>query len=113
MTGGVALVLTTVAALGWRRALARALVGFVVEYAIALANRPPLDLRAPLVGAGMLLVGELASLAMNLATRPAPLAPGGGLENCLQPCVGFLRPPPLKGGTGPLCRLCTRRPFAA
>lgn len=71
VTGGVAVVLTTAAAFGWRRALAWALIGFVVEYAVALADRPAVDIRAPLVAAGLLLVGEFASLAMNLA-RPTP-----------------------------------------
>jgi hypothetical protein len=73
VAGGLALALTTAAALGWRRALAWALVAFVVEYALALASRPALDLRAPLVAAGLLVVGELASLAPNLGgTEPAP-----------------------------------------
>lgn len=65
ITGGIGVVLTAVAVLGWRRALAWALVAFVLEYAIALADRPALDLRAPIVGAGLLMVGELASLAQS------------------------------------------------
>lgn len=66
VTGSIAVVLTVAAVLGWRRALAWALVGSVFEYALALANRPELDLRAPLVGAGLLVLGELASVAPTL-----------------------------------------------
>lgn len=66
VTGSIAVVLTVAAVLGWRRALAWALVGFVLEYALALADRPELDLRAPLVAAGLLVVGELASVSRSL-----------------------------------------------
>jgi hypothetical protein len=71
VTGVIAVVLTVAAAFGWRRALAWALIGLVLEYALALADRPELDLRAPLVGAGLLLVGELASVARSLRA-PSP-----------------------------------------
>ena len=43
VTGVIAVVLTVAAVLGWPRALAWALVAFVLEYALALANRPELD----------------------------------------------------------------------
>jgi hypothetical protein len=66
VTGVIAAVLTVAAVLGWPRALAWALVAFVLEYALALANRPELDLRAPLVGGGLLALGELASLARSV-----------------------------------------------
>jgi hypothetical protein len=72
-TGVIAVILTVAAALGWRRALAWALVGLVLEYALALADRPELDLRAPLVGAGLLVVGELAGVARSLGARTSAL----------------------------------------
>jgi hypothetical protein len=66
VAGVVALALTAAALLRWHRALGWALVAFVVEYALALADRPELDLRAPLMAAGLLMVGELTSLAWGL-----------------------------------------------
>jgi hypothetical protein len=68
-------VFTTGSALGCRRALAWALVAFVVEYGIALADRPRLDVWAPLVGGGLLLIGELASRAVPLRGQPMPEGP--------------------------------------
>jgi hypothetical protein len=66
VTGLIAVSLTVAAVLGWRRALAWALVATVLEYALALADRPELDLRAPLVGAGLLVLGELISVTHSL-----------------------------------------------
>lgn len=57
----VAVALTISAAMRWPRLLAWALAFFVVAYSIALADDPRLDLRVPLIGAGLLVVGELAS----------------------------------------------------
>jgi hypothetical protein len=37
------------------------LASFVIAYSIALEGDPHLDLRVPLIGAGLLVVGELAS----------------------------------------------------
>ena len=57
----VAVGLTISAAMRWPRLLAWALASFVIAYSIALAGDPHLDLRVPLIGAGLLIVGELAS----------------------------------------------------
>jgi hypothetical protein len=57
----VAVVLTISAAMRWPRLVAWSLVSFVAAYAIALAGDPHLDLYVPLIGAGLLVVGELAS----------------------------------------------------
>jgi hypothetical protein len=57
----VALALTISAAMRWPRLLAWALSSFVVAYAVALEGDPHLDLNVPLIGAGLLAVGELAS----------------------------------------------------
>jgi hypothetical protein len=57
----IAVVLTICAAMRWPRLLAWALASFVVAYSIALLGDPHLDLRVPLIGAGLLAVGELAS----------------------------------------------------
>jgi hypothetical protein len=57
----IAVALTISAAMRWPRLLAWALASFVVAYSIALVGDPHLDLRVPLIGAGLLVVGELAS----------------------------------------------------
>lgn len=57
----VAVALTISAAMRWPRLLAWALASFVIAYSIALEGDPHLDLRVPLIGAGLLVVGELAS----------------------------------------------------
>jgi hypothetical protein len=57
----IAVVLTISSAMRWPGLLAPALASFGVAYAIALVGDPRLDLHAPLIGAGLLVVGELAS----------------------------------------------------
>jgi hypothetical protein len=56
----VAVMLTISAAMRWPWLLVWALASFVVAYSIALAGDPHLDLHVPLIGAGLLVVGELA-----------------------------------------------------
>ena len=57
----VAIVFTISAVLRWPRLLAWALSSFVIAYAVALEGDPHLDLHVPLIGAGLLVFGELAS----------------------------------------------------
>jgi hypothetical protein len=57
----IAVVLTISSAMRWPGLLAPALASFGVAYAIALVGDPRLDLHAPLIGAGLLVVGEFAS----------------------------------------------------
>jgi hypothetical protein len=57
----IAVVFTISSAMRWPGLLAPALASFGVAYAIALVGDPRLDLHAPLIGAGLLVVGELAS----------------------------------------------------
>lgn len=60
------------------------LVAFVLEYAIALADRSALDLRAPLVGADLLIVGQLASVAPSFrGAEPARRRPGAQFAETL------------------------------
>jgi hypothetical protein len=56
-----AVVLTISAATRWPTLLAWALTAFLVAYAVALVGNPHLDLHVPLIGAGLLVVGELVS----------------------------------------------------
>jgi hypothetical protein len=57
----IAVVFTISSAMRWPGLLAPALASFGVAYAIALVGDPRLDLHVPLIGAGLLVVGELAS----------------------------------------------------
>jgi hypothetical protein len=57
----IAVVFTISSAMWWPGLLAPALASFAVAYAVALVSDPHLDLHAPLIGAALLVVGELAS----------------------------------------------------
>jgi len=69
----VAGTLTISAAMRRPRLLAWGLASFVVAYAVALEGEPHLDLHVPLIGAGLLVLGELAStidLRSSIEDRP-------------------------------------------
>lgn len=57
----IAVVFTVSSAMRWPGLLGPALTSLGVAYAIVLVGDPRLDLHAPLIGAGLLVVGELAS----------------------------------------------------
>lgn len=56
----VAVAFTISSAMRWPGLLAPALASFGVAYAVGLIGDPRLDLHAPLIAAGLLVVGELA-----------------------------------------------------
>jgi hypothetical protein len=61
--GAVGMLLAVAATARWPRLLPWVLTSFLLGYTVGLLDRPDLDLRAPFVGAGLLLVGELVSAA--------------------------------------------------
>jgi hypothetical protein len=72
---------STVAASRWPKALAWALSCCVIGYAIALGGRPALDPGAPLVAAGLLVLGEIAGSSQGVALPGgAARTPGRAIE---------------------------------
>jgi hypothetical protein len=83
----VAVALTISAAMRWPRLLAWALSSFVVAYAVALEGDPHLDLNVPLIGAGLLAFGELAS-TIDLRSSTKERLPRSNVIEVV--CLGLL-----------------------
>jgi hypothetical protein len=81
--GTIAVLLTIATTARWPRLLPWVLVSLVATYTVALVDRPAVDLRVPLIAAGLVVVGELASVLKAVGGRRWPRAIVGVLGSAL------------------------------